>query len=294
MLFAPPVTALALIALGFWPSARAALGGQPDHCEAAVTQSPHLCWLHTAGAPTGMPHDAAVIVLVVLLAVVGAWHAFHWGQALGRLRLLQSTAVPEREAEVRAALAEAGIQWPVAITVVSFERPLCYVVGVRRPQLMISTAVLDELSAADLRIILAHEAAHLARRDNLWRLIAQFGLLFHLPGLGRRTFHRWASTTEAACDEAAAKTVGSRVAVAEALVHFERLAQRRGTTPSLGAAFGGENVLEARVHLLLDAPVASRWQRVLGLAPWLALGIASWQADALHRGLEGLLFLLHL
>lgn len=293
LLFAPPVVALVLIGAGFWPGVRAALGGAPDHCAEAIARGPHLCWLHAAGEPGGMAHDLAVIALILLLGAVASWHAFQWGQALGRLRLLDSLAVPSREAEVRTALATAGVTWPGDLTVVSFERPMCFVVGVRHPRLLISTAVLDELSAADLRVIVAHESAHLARRDNFWRLAGHLAMLFHLPGLGRHTFQRWVIAAEVACDDVAARAMGSRLEVAEALVHFQRLAQQRGTARAYGAAFWGDDALETRVHLLLDPPAPSVRHRLASAWPWLALPFVAWQADPIHAGLESLLHLLH-
>jgi Zn-dependent protease with chaperone function len=295
LLFTPPLAALALLALGFWPSLRAALGVAADHCtESGASAHPHLCWLHTVAESANTAHDVAAVVVVTIMAALGAWHAFHWGSALGRLRLLESLAVPHREAEVRAALAAAEVPWMGDITVVSFDLPMCFVVGVRSPRLMISTAVLDDLPGDDLQVIIAHEAAHLERKDNLWRLVGQFALLFHLPGLGRRTFQRWVLSAESACDDHAARRFGSRVAVAEALVRFQRLAQTRGNAPSLGAAFGDADALESRVRLLLDPPSPSAKPWFMTWWPVAALVVTAWQVDALHAALEGLLFLLHL
>lgn len=292
LVLAPPLVALALVGLGFWPSLRAVLGGD-DHCAGAIAGHPHLCWLHGAGGAGGMAHDAVALLVLALVAAVAAWHAFHWGQMLGRLRLLDSLAVPSREAEVRCLLEAAGASWPAGLTVVSFERPVCFVVGVRRPRLIMSTAVLDAMAPADLRAVVAHEAAHLARRDNVWRLAGHVALLFHLPWLGRRAWRRWSLTTEAACDDMAARAMGSRVEVAEALVRFQRLGQQRGAGPVLGVAFGRAGALETRVRWLLDPPPQAPWLTVARWWPWCLLLVAGWQADAVHEALEALLHALH-
>ncbi|MFN3430699.1 MAG: hypothetical protein ACK46X_12175, partial [Candidatus Sericytochromatia bacterium] len=126
------------------------------------------------------------------------------------------------------------------------------------------------------------------------RLMGHVAMLFHLPGLGRRAFQRWVLAAEAACDDMAARAMGSRLEVAEALVHFQRLAQQRGGSPSFGAAFGGNEALETRVRLLLDPPGPSVWQRVAGWWMWAVVLAAVWQSDAVHDGLEDLLHLLHL
>lgn len=293
-LFAPPALALLAVGLGFWPGLRSLLTGLPDHCGDLADPHPHLCWLHASlFAPSGAAHDAFALVTVAMLLAVAIYHAFLWGQALGRLRLLVAAADPAREPAARALLESGDLRWDGPLSVVAFGAPLCFVHGLRRPHLVISTAVLESLSADDARAILAHEVAHVRRRDNLWRLVGQAALLWHVPGLGRRAFGRWSFCAEAACDEEAAATVGSRIAVAEALVRYQRLLNRTGPAFALGAAFGGAGQLATRVSLLLDPPAGSRWTRWRPWWPALALSVIALQPDAVHTFLEDLLELLH-
>lgn len=294
-LFAPAFLAALAIALGFWPAVRSVLFGIPDHCLETTGHGPHLCWVHAAGAiPGAHLHDSAALVTLSVLAALIAWHLFAWGQALGRLRLLDSAAVPAREAEVRERMAQFQLYWEGPITVVAFGAPVCFVRGVARPHLVLSTEVLDTLPNESLRAMLAHEVAHVSRADNLWRVAGQAALLTHVPGIGRRAYGRWAEAAEAACDAAAADQVGSRFTVAEALVHFQRMINRQASGPKLGAAFGGSGGLERRVALLLDPPEKTSWHVWSLQIPILGGLLALWQVETLHNGLEGLLGLLHL
>lgn len=294
-LFLPPVGALLVLALGFWPSLRAALGGTPDHClEVGAHHHSRLCWVHGIGGH-GSGHDVAVLVVLLTCTVAAIWQAFQWAQAHGRLKLLRMLTDNGREETLRSQLKEWGIAWPGEIHVVAIGFPFCFVMGWRHPRLLLSTAVLDGLSPAQVAAVVAHERAHLDRRDNSWRVIAHLASLAHLPGLGQRAYDLWAFSAEVACDDRAAARLGSRVAIADALVRFQRLLNERGGSGKglspLGAAFLQAGMLDRRVRLLLENPPAGR--AFFGYWPWLLLPLALWQADAVHHGLEMLLEVLH-
>lgn len=292
LLMLPPVGALALVGLGFWPGLREAMGGAPDHCETAA-HHPHLCWLHTAGGlGHGPSHDMAALAVFGLMAGIACWQLFRWGQDHGRLNLLRSIASPARELALRKRLAEAELAWQGPVAVVACDQPLCFVAGAIRPRLFLSTAVLDALSKEHLEAVLAHEQAHLARRDNLWRLAGRAAALFQLPPFGHLALRRWHQAAEEACDEAAAQHVGSRLTVAEALVRFQRLRQVEDRAQALGMAFGHDGALKRRVQRLLSPPEAAlpAWVALWPLA-LLALGVV--QADGLHTALETSLGWLH-
>ena len=76
----------------------------------------------------------------------------------------------------------------------------------------------------NLAAVLAHERAHITRRDAPWRLVAQLAYSFHLPIVARHLDSALARAHEMAADEEAAQRVGSRSRVAEALVHMARSA----------------------------------------------------------------------
>ncbi|MBC7544958.1 MAG: M56 family metallopeptidase [Candidatus Sericytochromatia bacterium] len=252
---------------------------------------------HAAGlGHEGTAHDAVVLTILAICASLVVWSAFQWGHTRGRLRLLEKVGMPHGEAAIRQMLTASGLDWPGKVNVVDFSLPICFVHGILRPHLVVSTAVLDGLAERDVQAMVAHELAHVTRRDNLWRIIGHLALLGHLPGLGRRAFRDWALAVEVACDTAAARHVGSSVAVAEALVHFQRritqVGPADGTLP-LEVAFHGSAGLETRVRVLLAPPTARAWQRWLQWWPLALLLLGAWQVATLHAGLDYVLQVLH-
>jgi len=135
-------------------------------------------------------------------------------------------------------------------------RPLCFTVGLSHPRVYVSSALLARLSQGDRNAMLAHEAAHIRRRDGLVSLfLSLFYTLLPLPA-GRLLYADWRCAAERACDTEAAQRVGSPCEVAQALVRVARLLRGGGDgTPVPGAAHfaasdSGDDI-EGRVHALL-------------------------------------------
>ena len=133
--------------------------------------------------------------------------------------------------------------------------PVASVVGHWRPRLFVSNRVLAGCDPEELDAILAHEAAHVAARDNLKRALLRAAPdpLAWTP-LGRRLREEWSVAAEAAADEAAASGgPETRLALASALVRLARAAAT--PEPLAGAA------------VLDGSPVTSRVRRLLAEAP---------------------------
>jgi hypothetical protein len=153
--------------------------------------------------------------------------------------------------------------------------PVVAVVGVRRPFLVVSRTVLETCSGDELSAILAHEATHLRRRDNLKRL-----LMLTTPDLlagtaaARDMELRWQRASEEAADDGA----GSQrsLDLAAALVKVARLAQGLPAPPATMAAFcRGDDIARRVTRLTADRPRA-RAGRVRGsLLAGLALASAT-------------------
>ena len=129
------------------------------------------------------------------------------------------------------------------------EEPRAFVLGFVNPQVYVSRGLLEAVHRKDVDAVLAHEEAHLRRRDPLRRLIASLGLMFHLPGIAGMLQRYLTRAQELAADAEAACKVGDRVRVAEALIRFGRL---RLVRAAAAIEFASGN-LEARVLELLDA-----------------------------------------
>ena len=160
--------------------------------------------------------------------------------------------------------------WPQPAWTIRTPFPIVAVVGALRPQLFVARQVVDACTKSELTAIVAHEAAHVAARDNLVRL------LFHItPGAG--LFARiadpleraWLAAAEEAADLAAGRSSGS-LELASALTKVARLASA-GTPVMIPAStlIGGSD-LPSRVRRLLQTPPRAR----LHPASWLPAAIA--------------------
>lgn len=160
--------------------------------------------------------------------------------------------------------------------------PVVAVVGVRRPFLVVSRAVIDACSEAELAAILEHEAAHLENRDNLKRL-----LMFSAPqllggsALSRSLERGWQQAAEEVADDRA----GPRRALdlAAALIKVARLAQGNPAPPATVAAFCQGGDIDRRVRRLTEG-VEPQVARVRGSA--LLAGLLSLAAAAFALALQ--------
>jgi hypothetical protein len=105
--------------------------------------------------------------------------------------------------------------------VVDDDAPQAFCIGLLRPRIYVSRAVLELLGDAERAAVLAHEAHHARRRDPLRLLVARALAegLFFLPAV-RRLPERYAALAELAADRAATAGAGRR-ALASALLAFD-------------------------------------------------------------------------
>jgi Zn-dependent protease with chaperone function len=265
---APAAAAAALLALALWPSLGAALGLAADHCPAHAGHV-HLCLHHL---PERGPGIAGALGLAGLAAVAAATLARGVRSVLLAVRLVRART----------------FELPSGAGLVASPRPFALTVGWLRPVVLVSTALVERLSPAQLAVVVAHERAHAARRDALAASAARVLSLAHLPFVRRELLADLALATEQACDEAAARACGDRVLVAETIVAAERAAASASPLATPGLAFGGGEVA-SRVESLLAAPRAGAPLRRLGwalLAAFAALAVA---APHVHHWTETLL-----
>lgn len=161
-----------------------------------------------------------------------------------------------------------------------------YVVGARRPALVVGAELLDQLDAEELEGVLAHEFAHIKRRDNLvaTTLGVVRDLVFFVPGGGWAIaqLHR---ERERAADQVAVRVTGKPGALASGLLRTIELSGAPERSQAC-AAFVPPNTLVERVHDLVDdRPVISRLRRSSELA---AVGSVTAVAVVLAVGLPAI------
>lgn len=158
-----------------------------------------------------------------------------------------------------------------------------YVVGTRRPTLVVGADLLDQLDAEELEGVLAHELAHIKRRDNL--VAATLGtvrdLVFFVPGGGWAVaqLHR---ERERAADQLAVRITGKPGALASGLLRTIELSGAPDRTRACAALVPPNTLVERVQDLVDDRPVISRLRRSSELA---AVGSVTAVAVVLAVGL---------
>ncbi len=121
----------------------------------------------------------------------------------------------------------------------------------------------DALPSDAQRALLAHELAHIERRDPRWRLLDAVAVAL-MAGFPFARYAQWRlhDLSEFACDAAAARRSGAPRALAECLAHC--LEHALNQTPALAVAMATpERGIVARVHRLLEEKPMfwSNWSR---------------------------------
>ena len=207
----------------------------------------HLCLWH----PTGHGQNAWLWAALMLVGAYAAWLAVRAAAALWRHR--QELLVLLRLARRRGRTDR--------LRVLDSDQPMALACGTGRGHILLSTALLEQLTPTQLRVVLAHEQAHVAHRDVLCRLVAALLSAIQLPGTRRWLLGELDLALEQRCDLAAASAVGSRLVVADTIVAVERAFRRHASrpTPALAKAFLSGFVAERVQALLAPASDTAHW-----------------------------------
>jgi Zn-dependent protease with chaperone function len=229
---APAIAGVLSVKLALLPSLGALLGVGTDHC-ADHDHHVHLCLQHAAAFVPGLVDYLATAALAVLLIVA----------------VVRSVKAGRLAAELLRLPAERLDRGLYRITA---RRAFAATVGWRRARVLVSSALCDALEPAQLDVVVAHERAHVARRDSVRMALAHALTLLQLPATRRAILAELALAIEECCDEAAARKCGDRVLVAETLLAAARAGSR---TQVIGPApaFDGAPIAE-RVEAMLRGP----------------------------------------
>lgn len=246
-------------------------------CSAHSDNLWHLCVWH----PIENGQSTWLWGALALLAGYAVWLAARAAAGLWRIR--------------RTLAAMVRLSWRSGhsdkLHVLEADQPLALACGIGRGHILLSTSLLERLDPTQLRVVLAHEQAHIAHRDVLYRLAALVLSSIQLPGTRRRLLRDLELAMEQRCDFAAAETVGSPIAVAETIVAVEKIFRHhaKGRVP-LSMAFFSDFVPE-RVQALLLPEHDSR--SGLGLALGVAVvSFCTLSAGWLHHVTESFITLL--
>jgi TonB family protein len=243
------------------PIAAAISASVPAAIQGAARESALLEWV-TMCRQWALPVWSVGVLVFALRLVLGCRHV----AALRRL----GQAAEGQMAEMVSLLArrmKAGSHIRVLVSNIA-ESPS--VVGWLRPAILLPAATLAGLEPEQLLAVLAHEIAHIRRRDYLVNLAQTMveTLLFYHPAVW------WVSARirherELCCDDAAVAVCGNAISYARALTSLERL---RGVTPRLALGGTGGSLLY-RIQRLAGVRQEVGSSKLPGIAA-LALGLA--------------------
>ncbi|MDJ0366536.1 M56 family metallopeptidase [Hymenobacter sp. H14-R3] len=241
---------------------------------------------------------AALAYLEQHLAVGVALWLLGFTLMLGRLGLALSyvqrlrhrvSPVPEAWQQALARLvARAGLARPVALRASALV-PSPLVIGYFTPVILLPLSVASGLRPAELEMVLAHELAHILRRDYLFNFLQTLAetVFFYHPAVWylAAVLH---AERENCCDDLAAQLGGNPRQLARALAALAALTAGAAPLPRLTLAAGGpRGSLLGRVRRLAygqPAPTTGLWPATLALL-LLSLGLGGLlhSAQATHR-----------
>ncbi len=216
------------------------------------------------------------------LAAVGIWAA---GALLGlgwllfchfwvlRLRRAGAPATGEPAVLLARLCAELGTAPPRLLVSPRVSSP--FLAGFRHPAILLPAGDAERLDATALRSILAHEVAHLARRDCWWNLLARVACaLAWMQPLLWLLCRRLEQASEEACDLEAVRHEVSPRAYARCLLDLaERLSPARDERVVGATVVPFRSALGRRVERLLDG--APRSGQTPSRRAWLLVGAAA-------------------
>ena len=201
------------------------------------------------GARVRLSADATFEVIAVCLSVALVWFLadlYHYRRFTAAI-MPNLKRSPALQAVVDELAPRFGILRPPAAYELSSADAGPCVIGLRRPRLIMPRGICTLMNADEMRALVAHELAHVARRDAglkwLWLFLRRLAFLNPIAAWAHR---RIGLETERACDLLAMQVTGKPGTLARTLVKMEEhLAQ----SPPLVPLFAMANVPRADSHL---------------------------------------------
>jgi Zn-dependent protease with chaperone function len=203
-----------------------------------------LCQFGRLYADALAPLTVAMLVLYLLMR--------YWQYLRLPLRKTEVSRDPQAWSRVQAVLTAAPGGGAVRAVIFNNHYPALFVRGWRRPELGVTTGLLDQLSDSELRATVEHELAHVRGFDNIFNLVVVLKELSFFSPAAHLAYARFCQAREEAADDAIADA--QRLELAAALLKLARRSRElvRLAQPlrSYSALSGGTN-LERRIELLL-------------------------------------------
>jgi beta-lactamase regulating signal transducer with metallopeptidase domain len=160
---------------------------------------------------------------------------FRFSLALARRRDLEHSPLP---AVLERLCRHTGMTKPVRLTL-SECTTVPMALGIFKPEICLPAQALSRLKLAELESMIAHELAHLVRRDPLWLMLSHLVVrLFFFQPLNRLARNRWQELAEYRCDAWAAKHTGNGLNLAKCLTEVAGWLVKAKPRPEMAMAHG--------------------------------------------------------
>jgi beta-lactamase regulating signal transducer with metallopeptidase domain len=217
-----------------------------------------------ADAPRPFTPEQAILIVWIAGLAVGAAR-----MTVGLVRLRRTTAAARRledgswSAAARTLAARFGITRPIDVLVTD-RRDILATWGVVRPRLLLPADAPD-WPAERIRVVLAHELAHIRRADWLVHMLADgFRMLFWFNPAAWLFAHRLRRESEHACDDQVLATGVEPDTYAFHLLDLARETRAAAFVRAAALSMARSSTLEGRIAAMLnrrlDRTLPSRWQ----------------------------------
>ena len=146
---------------------------------------------------------------------------------------------------------------PVPTLSASKGAPALILIGIRKPEVLVSDVATLLLNEDELQVAVRHELGHMRSRDNLKKILIS---ATPFPGMSSLD-HAWREAAELAADDAAVTNRENALDLAAALIKLSR-ASKRWAEPALASGLmNGSSSVGLRVERLLQWRMARRGLR---------------------------------
>ena len=210
--------------------------------------------------------NGAFLALAALVALVSSRQLFvvlTGRRFLGKFDLTEGEASKKALRILEEVSQKAGIR-RVGLDICRFDHPVALTTGFFRPRILVSSWFVDSLDDEELEAVIAHEVAHIRRRDNLINSLAALAkdILFFLPS----SYPAWRSylqEREKACDDLTISMTKRPLALAGALLkvgkaHTQNSLLARIADPLSPGLSRGASTVQERIRRLASYPDPSR------------------------------------
>ena len=220
-------------------------------------------------------------VIASVWAMLSLWRGAQLALSAIRLRGLARRATPvhadgalQTLLEDRDESGKAGRRAELC-TSAEVERPSVF--GFFGPRVLLPPALLERLTAQELRQVVLHEMEHLRRGDDWTNLLQKIGLvLFPLNPALLWVERQLCAERELACDDRVLHATGARKAYAVCLTRLAEYSMLRRSVSLVLGAWERQSELVSRVHRILRRPTQSMsGKQAMVLTGSLLLGVAA-------------------